>query len=83
VTAKHIRLYRDYAKCRDLARMIDTLRQRLMDMAMECGDRAREAETPEECRRLEHGSSTLAAREAVGPLTLSIKEAARALCIGR
>jgi hypothetical protein len=57
VTAKHIRLYREHAaKCRDLARMIDTLRQRLMDVAMECGDRPREAETLEECRQSENGT---------------------------
>ena len=63
MTAKHIRLYREHAaKCRDLARMIDTLRQRLMDVAMECGDRP---------------------REAVGPVTLSNKEAAGAFGIGR
>jgi excisionase family DNA binding protein len=85
VVSKEAQLYREQATmCRDLTRLADEIRRRLVDMGLECNDRARRAETRFEKRQIEKSiSPDQATGEASEPLTLSIKDAARRLSLGR
>lgn len=80
-----MRFYREQAeKCRGLARLTEQLRRQLTDMAVEFDDRARERERSIEDPRTESRSPPpLQPREATEPLTLSIKDAAKLLGLGR
>ena len=83
--SKHIRFYRGQAeKCRELARLTDEIRRRLTDMAAECDDRAREVENLGDGLRTEDRPSPRSQpSETIEPLTLSIKDTARLLGLGR
>ena len=84
--SKEIRFYREQAKkCRDLARLADELRRKLTDMAGECDDQAREAENLGEGPRTGSPFSPLSEPkgETIEPFTLSIKDTARFLGLGR
>jgi excisionase family DNA binding protein len=64
--------------------LTDELRRRLTDIARECDDRAREAESSVEGPRTEKRfSPDSAPGETIEPLALSIKDAARLLGLGR
>jgi excisionase family DNA binding protein len=83
--SEEAQLYREQAtNCRDLSRRADEIRRLLEDMGLECDDRARRAETQFEKRQIEKSiSPDLTTGEASEPLTLSIKDAARRLGLGR
>jgi excisionase family DNA binding protein len=85
VVSKEAQLYREQAtNCRDLTRLADEIRRRLIDMGLECDDRARGAEIRFEKRQIEKTiRPDQATSEASEPLTLSIKDAARRLGLGR
>ena len=80
------RFHRQQAeKCRDLARLTDELRRRLNDLAADYDARAWEEENlPAEWQAVKK-SAPLPPPQMVGvqPLTLSIRDAARALGLGR
>lgn len=84
--ARLIRFHRVQAeKCRDLARMTDELRRRLYELADDYDARAREMESLAAKLPAEKKLSPLSPPEKTGaqPLTLSIKDAARMLGLGR
>lgn len=85
MVSREIRFCREQAdRCRDLARLTDEIRRSLTDMAGECDDQAREAENLGDGPRTENRLSPLPQpRKTIEPLTLSIKDTARLLGLGR
>ena len=71
-------------KCRDLARLTDELRRRLIDLAADCDARAWQEESLT-AQSPANKRSPVSPLETTGgqPITLSIKDAARTLGIGR
>ena len=85
MTSEQTRLLRDHAKqCRALARAADELRRKLSDLADETDDRANEIEGLTLIPRLRNALPVAPPlREAIQPLTISIKDATRLLGLGR
>jgi excisionase family DNA binding protein len=85
VIPKQIRFDREQAaKCRELARLTDEIRRRLTDIAEEWEGRARETENLSDVPRTEtRPAPALQPSQAIEPLTLSIKDTAQLLGIGR
>jgi excisionase family DNA binding protein len=84
VISKEIRFHREQAeKCRQLVRLTDDIRRSLTDLADECDDRAREAEDLADASRMQRPLPLPQPGRAIETLTLSIKDAARVLGIGR
>jgi excisionase family DNA binding protein len=82
---KETRFYRDQAEqCRELARRTDQIGRRLIEMAEECDDRARDAQRPADELPSNNRSSPLTApSQAIEPLTRSIKDAGKLLGLSR
>lgn len=82
--SKAARFYRQQAEAyRNVARRTDELRQRLTDMAGECDNRAREAEDFGDPPRREERLSPPQPSKTIEPLTLSIRDTALLLGLGR
>jgi excisionase family DNA binding protein len=84
VTSEQLRFYRDRAgKRRELVLLAEAMRRRLTDMAQDCDDRAKEAEIPFEWQGAGQEARLPSASTTVESFTVSIKEAARLLGLGR
>jgi excisionase family DNA binding protein len=82
---KEVRFYRDQAdQFRELARRTDQIGRRLIDMANECEDRARDAECSIDRRSSGNKLSPLPQPSSgIEPLTRSIKDAGKLLGLSR
>jgi excisionase family DNA binding protein len=85
MVGKEIRFYREQAeKLRELARLTDEVRRRLTDFAAECDDRARQVENLAAEPKIENRLPRLSRpSQTTEPFTLSIKDTARLLGLGR
>jgi len=85
VTSGQIRFYRHLAgRCRDLATVADKMSRGLSDLAEACDEKSREEERAGQTRRTDvRCSPVLAPAGSIEPLTVSIKDTAQLLGVGR